>query len=129
MFFPFHFINWKHIFNWHLNSLKRRNYYFKGFRTSHFFEYREIQIHISIMHVVWVTIYTYTFPKRDILKVATFRVDKKNIQQLMLLMKITILRNPQFSYHSFMLTTSLKPIKIHHFPSKSTFHGTQSKCK
>ena len=34
-----------------------------------------------------------------------------NVQTLMLLMTITILGNPQFSYYSFLLTTSLKSMK------------------
>ena len=34
-----------------------------------------------------------------------------NVQTLMLLMTITILGNPQFSYYSFFLTTSLKSMK------------------
>ena len=48
-----------------------------------------------------------------------------NVQTLMLLMTITILGNPQFSYYSFLLTTSLKSMKkIQHF--HSNFHGNQS---
>lgn len=34
-----------------------------------------------------------------------------NVQTLMLLMTTTILGNPQFSYYSFLLTTSLKSMK------------------